>query len=254
MEVTLHLFRHAEEDAAHRKDPRTDPVRQGRLTDKGVGQTIDVGTFLRDRIPDEKGVHVHFETSFKARATGTARAPYLRLKNTYKQAAFHEPVEDPELDLPKGDRTLTSRLFEGMGREAYMRAWAAGELPPGIESQADFNKRIASRTLARGRSLSLTKGKQEKHVVIVTHDGGTAVPSGFGAVFTKLTRLDPQAIEDADNKYKGPMRLGEYIGVKLKDGKTMWAEFRGRIFVPGKRDKAWKEMPGTEEETRPAKR
>lgn len=129
-----------------------------------------------------------------------------------------------------------------MGREAYMTAWAAGELPPGIESQAAFNARIAGRTLGRGRSLSLAKGDKKKHVVIVTHDGGTAVPSGFGAVFTHLTKLNPQEIEDAENGYKGPMRNGEYIGVKLKDGKTMWAEFRGRVFAPAKKGQAWKEV------------
>ncbi|MDP3742110.1 MAG: hypothetical protein Q8R15_02230 [Candidatus Micrarchaeota archaeon] len=254
MEVTLHMFRHAEENSAHRKDPRTDPVRQGQLTTKGLGETIDVGTLLKERIPDAKGVNFHFITSLKARATGTARAPYLRLKNTYRKATFHNPVEDKELDLPKGDPALTSGLFESMGRAAYMEAWAAGKLPPGIESQTTFNARIAARTLGRGKSLSLAKGNQEKHVIIVTHDGGTTVPSGFGAVFTKLTRLDPQAIEDATNNYKGPMRTGEYVGVKLKNGKAMWAEFRGRVFAPGKKGKVWREIEGTEEETKPTKR
>ena len=50
------------------------------------------------------------------------------------------------------------------------------------------------------------------------------------------------------------MRNGEYIGVKMRDGKAVWAEFRGRLFVPGKKGKPWKEVEGTEEQTKPTKR
>ncbi len=242
MEVTLHLFRHAEEDQEHRKV--ADIHRQGRLTTRGAGQLIDVGTHLRQRIPDEEGVDVHFLTSHKTRAVVTAMAPRIRLKNAYKKATFHEPVEDPELDLPKGDRALAKRLLEQMGREAYMRAWAAGTLPPGIEGQESFNRRIMARTFVRASKLSKKPGNKQKHLVIVTHDGGTSVPSGFGAVFTKLTGLDPQKIEETKTGYKGPMRNAEYVGVKIRDGKALWAEFRGRVFLPFKKGKVWREIPG----------
>ncbi len=40
------------------------------------------------------------------------------------------------------------------------------------------------------------------------------------------------------------MRNAEYIGVKLKDGKAVWTEFRGRVFTPGKKGKPWKEILG----------
>ncbi len=240
MEVTLHMFRHAEEDQEHRKV--ADLHRQGMLTTKGAMQLIDVGTHLKERIPDETNTEVHFFTSQKTRAIVTAMAPRLRLKSSYKNTTFHEPVEDPELDIPKGDRALAQRLLQQMGREAYLQAWAAGTLPPGIEGQTSFNKRIMARTFVRARKLSKAMGSKQKHLVIVTHDGGTSVPSGFGAVFTKLTGLDPQKIEDAATSYKGPMRTTEYIGVKIRNGKALWAEFRGRVFVPGKKGKAWKEI------------
>ncbi len=190
MEVTLHLFRHVEEDQAHRKI--ADVVRQGMITEKGVGQAIDVAMLLKKRIPDSKLTEVHFYTSLKRRTISTALAPYSQMRATYRNTVLHQPIEDPELDLPKGDRELIKRLFEQFGREGYLQKWTQGNLPlearGKIESPADFNRRISKKTLARGSTLSKQPGKKEKHLVIVTHDGGTKVASGFGAVFSKLTR------------------------------------------------------------------
>lgn len=240
MEVVAHLFRHAEEDA---KDRETASSRtQGRLTRKGVEQVIDTALMLRKKVPDAPGVEVHFQSSAKLRARGTAMAPYYQMRARYRNANLRSPEINDELDLPRGNRKKAEKLIRELGREKYLKLWAAGKGQKDIESIKSFNARIARSTLGWAIRESRRRSEGQKHLVFVTHDGGTEVASGFGAVFTKLTGLDPQEVVDRKAKYGGPMRNGEYMGIKVRDGKPVSVEFRGRTFTPT-RGRTWQEAP-----------
>ena len=145
------------------------------------------------------------------------------------------------LTLPKGDVLLIKGLFEKLGREKYLEAYVANKLPPGIEKAKRFDARIFNKTVGRAIAQSRRQSQVKKHMVFVTHDGGTPAPSGFGAVFTRVTKIDPQLIPDQQTldkngkPYTGPMRNAEYIGVHFRDGRPVWVEFRGHRFVPGRK-------------------
>lgn len=248
METVLHLFRHGQEDAEHRK---TAPGRTGgRLTRQGVGEVINSTFLLRERIPDKKGVEAHFVTSPALRAYGVVLGGYHTMRAKYKAAKLHAPKVDDELGLPNGDKDASAKMFEKLGRDAYMQQWAAGKLSSDmVEPLDNYNHRIIENTLVKAVEMSKAKGKGEKHLVVVTHDGGSKVVCGFGAVFEHMTKRNPQEVSDEVNRdsttgkpYVGPMRTGEYIGVHARNGVVHLVEFRGKWFAPGKKGEQWKEV------------